>query len=166
MLFLRPLLSKIRSRGKYDWLEMFVLGLWLCYSSIFSSRKLIPDRPSRQKVYLCGKVVMTWVYDLASHFTWDSYLHLIYITFTLEKFFILNLCEEIECMIRVWMLSSLWFYVFTLVKKFLKLSMRNVRDANTVTLELFFLVNDTVAPVSSKVKHLHMNLTLFFSIVY
>lgn len=52
------------------------------------------------------------------------------------------------------------------MKKFLKLLVKNVRDANTITLELFVPVNDAIAPVSSKVKHLHMNLTFLFSIVH
>lgn len=52
------------------------------------------------------------------------------------------------------------------MKKFLKLSVRNGRDANNITLELLVPVNDTIAPVSSKVKHLRMNLTFLFSIAH
>lgn len=94
-----------------------------------------------------------------------SHTHNLYNSHTGELLYFRCLCEETECTTRVWMLSSLWFYIFTLMNKLLKLSVRNVRDANTLTLELFVPVNDTVTPVSSKVKHLQMNLTFFFIIV-
>lgn len=42
--------------------------------------------------------------------------------------------------------------------------MRNVRDDNSITLELFVPVNDTVAPVSSQVQHLRMTSPFVFSI--
>lgn len=52
------------------------------------------------------------------------------------------------------------------MKKILKLSVRNVRDADNHNSGEFVPVNDTDVPVSSKVKHLHINLIFFFSIVH
>lgn len=128
--FLRPLLLKLTGNV----CSVFVTMLFKHFSQTWAD--------TRQTFK--AKTIFMWksCNDLGLWLSFTFYLGFLPITnlhnsHTWELFYFKCLCEETECMIRVWMLSCLWFYVFTLMKKFLKLSVRNVRDANTITLELF-----------------------------
>lgn len=84
-------IKKLRSRGKDDRLKIFVLiGSRLMVFEHFPSLTLVPDFQ-----LLTIKTTITFVWKssnesgllLASHFSWDPYVHIIYIILTLGNFY-------------------------------------------------------------------------------